>query len=332
MIYRKVDRIAEPISVIGFGCWSAAGYNWTGGSQKESERAILAAMEQGVNFFDVAPIYGYGESEKVLGRSIKGKRDKVFIATKVGLRWNKADEPGINNLTSQSIKEEIDHSLKRLDVDYVDLYQMHWMDHGTQIEETMHALDKLREAGKIRYIGASNFSLEEIRKAEQIAPIASHQVLYNMFDRNSQEYCGIPLEYRSEDEILPDCEKKSMAFIPYSPLHQGLLSGTFYKGREKELMPGDMRLTNPAMLGDALNRKLDVVERLKAIANEAGLSLLELSMGWLIKHPGVTTIISGSRTAEQARTSAATGDVILDDDVYARVNLVLSDYERTNQK
>ena len=332
MQFRKVSRIAEPLSVVGFGCWSSAGYNWTKGSQQESDRAIRAAIDHGINFFDVAPIYGFGESEKVLGRAIKGQRDKVFLATKVGLRWNEIDGPGINNLTTQSILEEIDLSLQRLDVDHIDLYQMHWMDHNTPIEETMQTLVKLQKAGKIRYIGASNFSLEELARAEKIAPIASHQVLYNMFDRNSDDYCNNPLEYRSEDEILPDCEKKGMAFIPYSPLHQGLLSGRFYRGRDKDLRPGDMRLTNPQLLGDELDRKLDVVDKLKVIADEAGLTLLELAMGWLIKHPGVTTIITGSRTAEQAISSAATGDIVLADDVYARATQVMDDYEGSKGK
>ncbi|NLD34877.1 MAG: aldo/keto reductase [Clostridiales bacterium] len=332
MQYRKVSRIAEPLSVVGFGCWSSAGYNWTGGSQQESDRAIRAAIDHGINFFDVAPIYGFGESEKVLGRAIKGQRDKVFVATKVGLRWNEIDGPGINNLTPESILEEIDLSLKRLDIDYIDLYQMHWMDHKTPIEETMHTLVQLQKAGKIRYIGASNFSLEELDKAEKVAPIASHQVLYNMFDRNSDDYCNNPLEYRSEDEILPDSERKGMAFIPYSPLHQGLLSGRFYRGRDKDLKPGDMRLTNPQLLGEELNKKLAVVDQLKAIADQAGLSLLELAMGWLIKHPGVTTIITGSRTPEQAISSAATGDIVLDDEVYARATRVMDDYERSRGK
>jgi len=196
----------------------------------------------------------------------------------------------------------------------------------------MHTLVQLQKAGKIRYIGASNFSLEELDKAEKVAPIASHQVLYNMFDRNSDDYCNNPLEYRSEDEILPDSERKGMAFIPYSPLHQGLLSGRFYRGRDKDLKPGDMRLTNPQLLGEELNKKLAVVDQLKAIADQAGLSLLELAMGWLIKHPGVTTIITGSRTPEQAISSAATGDIVLDDEVYARATRVMDDYERSRGK
>jgi aryl-alcohol dehydrogenase-like predicted oxidoreductase len=323
MLYRKVSRILEPLSVIGFGCWSSAGYNWTDGDQAESTRAIHAAIDHGITFFDVAPIYGFGQSEQVLGKAIKGKRDKLFIATKVGLRWDVVDGPGINNLTPASIREEIDLSLRRLDLDYVDLYQMHWMDHKTPIEETMETMLALQKAGKIRYIAASNFSLTELARAETVAPIASHQVLYNMVDRNSSSYCDNPLEYRAEDEILPDCEKKGMAFVPYSPLCQGLLSGRYYSGRDKDLKPGDMRLTNPELRGEALDRKLVVVDRLKAVADGAGLTLLELAMGWLIKHPGVTTIISGSRTAKQAESSAACGDIMLTDDVYARAAAVL---------
>ncbi|MBC8537541.1 aldo/keto reductase [Christensenellaceae bacterium NSJ-63] len=323
MQYKKVSRIKEEISVTGFGCWSSAGYNWTDGSVEGSIRAIHTAMDNGVNFFDVAPIYGYGESEKVLGQAIKGRRDQIFLATKCGLRWVEKDTDGINNLTKESILEEIDMSLKRLDVEYVDLLQMHWPDHNTPIDETMEAMASLVKAGKVRYIGASNFSAELIEEADKIAPIASHQVLYNMFDRNSDSYCNIPLDYRTEKEIMPQCEAKGIAMIPYSPLCQGVLSGRFYRGRDKDLKKGDMRLTNPAILGDELDKKLDVVDKLKVIADEAGLTLLELAMGWLISKPAITTIICGSRTPEQALTSAKAGDVVLSQDVLDAIAKVL---------
>jgi len=323
MQYRKVSRIKEELSVTGFGCWSSAGYNWTDGSVEESIRAIHTAMDNGVNFFDVAPIYGFGESEKVLGMAIKGRRDQVFLATKCGLRWVERDTDGINNLTKKSILEEIDLSLERLGVEYVDLLQMHWPDHNTPIEESMEALHSLVKAGKIRYIGASNFSPQLIEEADKIAPIASHQVLYNMFDRNAESYCNIPLDYRTEREIIPQCEEKGIALIPYSPLAQGVLSGRFYRGRDKDLAKGDMRLTNPELLGEKLNQKLDVVDQLKTIADDAGLTLLELAMGWLISKPSITSIICGSRTAEQALTSAKAGDIVLSADVLEAIQKVL---------
>jgi len=325
MKYRKVPRIAEELSVIGFGCWSVAGYNWTDGSTSESTRAVHAAIDMGVNFFDVAPIYGFGESEIALGQALKGKREKVFLATKCGLRWDYKDGPGINDLTPGHILKEIDESLRRLKTDRVDLYQMHWMDHATPIEETMETLKSLVAAGNVRYIGASNFSLSEIARADAIHPVAAHQALYNMFDRNSDSYCGIPLEYAAEREILPDCAQNGRAFIPYSPLCQGVLSGRFYRGRDRDLKPGDMRLTNPEILGEKLDRKLDVVELLKKLADEAGLTLLELAMGWLLKRPGVTTIISGSRTVEQAESGARCGDLEISDDVFARATQILDE-------
>jgi len=221
--------------------------------------------------------------------------------------------------------KEIDGSLQRLNADHVDLYQMHWMDHATPIEETMETLKSLVAAGKVRYIGASNFSLSEIARADAIHPVAAHQALYNMFDRNSDSYCGIPLEYAAEREILPDCAQNGRAFIPYSPLCQGVLSGRFYRGRDRDLKPGDMRLTNPEILGEKLDRKLDVVELLKKLADEAGLTLLELAMGWLLKRPGVTTIISGSRTVEQAESGARCGDLEISDDVFARATQILDE-------
>lgn len=323
MIYRKVAKIEERLSVVGFGCWSVAGYNWTDGSVPESQRAIHAAIDHGITFFDVAPIYGYGESEKALGQALKGHREKVFLASKCGLRWEKVDGPGINDLTPAQIRKEIEASLTRLQTDHLDLYQMHWMDHSTPIEETMETMRALVKEGKIRYIGASNFSLAEIARAETVAPIASHQVLYNMFDRNAGTYHGIALEYRSEDEILPDCEKNGRAFLPYSPLCQGLLSGRYYRGRDKDLSPSDMRNQNPKLRGAELDKRLDVVDQLQALADSAGMTLHAMTMGWLIHHPGVTSILCGARTVAQAISNAESGDTVLPEDVYGRIQEIL---------
>lgn len=323
MQFKKVGRIEEKLSVVGYGCWSSAGYNWTGGDVNESEKAIQTAIDMGVNYFDVAPIYGFGESERVLGRAIKGRRDKVFIGTKLGLRWVKPDSAGIRCLSRESIMDEIDQSLERLGVDYVDLIQMHWPDHNTDIRETMEALKDVVKAGKARYVGASNFSVAMLEECDKIHPIASHQVLYNMFDRNSTSYCEIPLEYRTEDEVLPQCEEKGMACFPYSPLCQGVLSGRYYRGRDKDLAASDMRLTNPAVCGDELNKKLDVVDQLKVVAEQADLTLLEMAMGWLMSKPAITSIISGSRTVAQAESSAKCGDIQLSEDVLKEINTIL---------
>lgn len=324
MIYRTTKQIPEKLSVIGFGCWSTAAYNWSDASTDDSILSIQAAMDCGVNYFDVAPVYGYGDSEILLGKAVNGKRSQVFIGTKCGLRWSEKDGPTRNDLSKESIYWEVEQSLKRLGTDYIDLYQMHWPDHGTSIDETMEALSRLVEQGKIRYIGASNFSVDECRQAARTFPVASYQGLYNLFDRNSDSYCGIPLEYRTEEEVLPYCKEQGMAFIPYSPLCQGVLSGRYYKGRDKDLKKTDMRLTNPEIVGDALDKKLDIVEQLKVLADESGNTLLELSLGWLIANPAVTSIIVGSRTPKYAMTSAAAGDVVLSRDVLEKIDEIFS--------
>ena len=319
MIYRTNTRLGQPISVIGFGCWSTASYNWSDANTVESVRAIQTAIDCGINFFDVAPIYGYGDSETLLGQAIKGHRDEIFIATKCGLRWEEKDGPARNDLSAASIQWEVEQSLKRLEIETIDLYQMHWPDHSTQLDETMAALQKLIDQGKIRHIGASNFSLADTAYADSLAPVSAYQGLYNLFDRNSSHYCELPLEYKSEEEILPYCEKTRTAFIPYSPLCQGVLSGRYYRGRDKDLKASDMRLTNPEITGDSLDHKLDIVDQLKSLAEASGHTLLELALGWMTANESVTSIIVGSRTADYARTSAAVGDIRLSQDVLAEI-------------
>ena len=324
MIYRTTKQIPEKLSVIGFGCWSTAAYNWSDASTVDSVRAIETAIDCGINYFDVAPVYGYGESEVLLGKAIRGKRNQVFIGTKCGLRWAEKDGPTTTDLSRKSIFEEVELSLKRLDIDCIDLYQMHWPDANISIDESMDALNRLVEQGKIRYIGASNFSVAECRQAAKTAPIASHQGLYNLFDRNSESYCGIPLEYRTEDEVLPYCKEQGMAFIPYSPLCQGVLSGKFFKGRDKQLKATDMRLSNPEIIGEALDHKLLIVEKLQKLAEESGYTLLEISLGWLIANPVVTSIIVGSRTPAYSISSAAAGDVVLSQEILTRIDEIFT--------
>lgn len=325
MIYRTNTRLGQPVSIIGFGCWSTASYNWSEASTVESVRAIQTAIDCGINFFDVAPIYGYGDSEILLGQAIKGHRNKILIATKCGLRWDEKDGPARNDLSAASIQWEVEQSLRRLQVETIDLYQMHWPDHGTRLDETMAALQKLIDQGKIRHIGASNFSLADTVKADSLASVSSYQGLYNLFDRNSSHYCGIPLEYQTEAEIIPYCEKTKTAFIPYSPLCQGVLSGRYYRGRDKDLQSSDMRLTNPEIIGLSLDHKLDIVERLQVLAQGSGHTLLELALGWMTANEAVTSIIVGSRTADYARTSAAVGDLTLSQDVLAEIEKIFQE-------
>jgi len=324
MLKRRVGTTDLEASVLGFGCWVISGKDfWTGTDDETSMKAIQTAFELGINFFDVAPVYGFGHAEELLGKALKGKRDKVIISSKCGQVWD--DTRKISNLLSkQSIFKEIDGSLKRLGTDYIDIYQMHWPDYGTPIEETMNALNQIKKAGKIRYIGASNFPIKLLKEARRYGDIVSHQCLYNMIDRNAVSYHGIPLYYKTEEEIIPDCKENKIAFIPYSPLCQGLLTGTFKRG--KNFDDTDVRNANPELQGEKLFRNLQIVEELKKISNRIEKSLSQLALNWLVKNETVTTIIAGATKISHIKNNIESTTWELDDETYQEINSILDKY------
>ena len=230
MVYKKVEKIAEEISAIGIGCWNMGG-DWDSSEENTSIRIIHAAIDLGINFFDVAPVYGWGVSETILGKALKegGRRDKVLIASKGGLLWNEKHQTR-NNLSKDSLLKEIDDTLTRLQTDHVDIYQMHWPDPNVPLEETAEALNIMKKAGKIRYVGLSNFSQADVEKMMEYISVDCQQGLYNMLERNPGSYHGISLEYRTEKEVFPNVKKYGQAFLPYSPLFQGLLPYHLRKG------------------------------------------------------------------------------------------------------
>lgn len=218
MIYKSVEKIQEKISCIGIGCWNFGG-DWDSSAEENSIAIVHAAMDFGINFFGVAPVYGWGVSEQILGKALKqdGRREKVLIASKGGLLWNEAHQT-TNNLSRDSLIRECEDSLRRLQTDYIDIYQMHWPDPNVPLEETAEALIRLKEQGKIRYVGLSNFAQEDVNKMMTMVSVDCQQSLYNMLERNTTSYHGIPLPYRTEDEVLPNVKKNGQAFLPYSPL------------------------------------------------------------------------------------------------------------------
>ena len=202
MIYKKVRLIEDQISALAIGCWNFGG-DWDSSNDDNTREIVHAAIANGINFFDVAPVYGWYHSEEVLGKILEegGLRNKVIIASKAGLLWDENHKTR-NNLSRASLMEEIDGSLKRLRTDHIDIYQMHWPDHNVPIEETAQALADIKKAGKIRYVGLSNFSQADVEKFQKIVPVECQQGLYNMLERNTPSYHGIPLEYKTEDEML----------------------------------------------------------------------------------------------------------------------------------
>ncbi len=297
MVYKKVKRIAEEISAIGIGCWNMGG-DWDSSEENTSIRMIHAAVDRGINFFDVAPVYGWGVSERILGKALKEDRlrNKVLIASKGGLLWNEKHQTQ-NNLSRDSLLKEIDDTLARLQTDHVDIYQMHWPDPNVPLEETAEALNIMKKAGKIRYVGLSNFSQADVEQMMEYISVDCQQGLYNMLERNPGSYHGIPLEYRTEKEVFPNVRKYGQAFLPYSPLFQGLLAGRFLDGLT--ISEKDIRNENPKLTGEAFKVYQDGARKLKAYADEIGRPMNEMTLNWLRQKEEITSIIGGASSVEQ---------------------------------
>lgn len=284
MNYKTFGAVEEQLSVLGLGTWQFSGVkDWERFNHEEAIKIIHSAIDSGINFIDTAPVYGLGHAEKVVGEAIKGKRDQVFLATKVGLPWDEHDHVR-NDLTKANIFKEIDDSLTRLQVDYVDLYQIHWPDPNTDIRESMEALAELKEQGKIRYIGVSNFSIDLMKQAMDITDIASHQGLYNVMEQNAASYHGIPLEYAVKDSLLSFLNENGQFFLPYSPLMQGLLAGqtSFDKG---------VTIHNPKLQGESLARHIAAAKEIQQLI---GKPIQEIALNWLIAQKGVGPVIAGA--------------------------------------
>lgn len=291
MKYKRVGKIDWDFSVLGFGCWGASGKgSWTGHSDDDQIEAIRKAIELGVNFFDVAPIYGMGHAEEVLGKAIKGFRDKIFIATKGGIPWD-AEFNARNDVSRDSLLQEIDDSLRRLNVDYVDLYQVHWpTDSGVPLSETIEALQMIKASGKAKQVGLTNFSKSDLAVIQESVDIVSMQGLYNMLDTDASSYHGINLQYRVTSEIFPLVKAEGMAFFPYSPLFQGLLTGKI--SEETTFGNEDVRQNNPKLHGEQRTKYLNMINEIKLIPELAGKKISEIALNYLVAKDEVTSVIA----------------------------------------
>lgn len=325
MIYKKVERIKEEISAIGIGCWNMGG-DWDSSEEKKSIEIIHAAIELGINFFDVAPVYGWGNSETILGKALKtgGLRDKVLIASKGGLLWNEKHETA-NNLSRDSLMKECEDSLRRLQTDHIDIYQMHWPDPGVPLEETAEALSRLKQSGKIRYVGLSNFSQKDVETMMGMISVDCQQSLYNMLERNPASYHGIPLEYRTEQEVLPVVRKYGQAFLPYSPLFQGLLAGKFLEGID--FSKRDIRNENPKFAGELFEVYRQAAVQLKTVADEMGRPMNEMALNWLRQKEEVTSIIGGASSIAQLEKNAECCNWDIPDHDMEKINEILKPFE-----
>ena len=277
------------ISRIGFGAWAIGGGNWAfGWGPQDDDEAIAAmhrAIENGMNWIDTAAVYGLGHSEELVGKAVKGMNHRPYIFTKCGLVWDDSRKPG-PNIKADSIRRECEASLQRLDVDVIDLYQVHWPV-DVDIEEAWKMMEQLRSEGKVRYIGVSNYNVEQIRKCMEIAPVSSLQPPYSLINRDY------------EKEILPFCEEQGIGVIVYSPMGSGLLTGTMTHERIAAMPSDDWRKSSSFFKEPALTRNLALAEKLRSVGKRHGRSAGEVAIAWTLQNPAVTAAIVGGRSAGQ---------------------------------
>ena len=326
MKYKSVPTMPDlSFSTVGFGCWGISGGDvWNGTTDAESIRTVKKAVELGINLFDVAPVYGLGHAEKMLGQALKGRRHEVIIASKCGLIWDEAKKIK-RNLKKVSLMQEIDDSLRRLQTDYIDIYQMHWPDPETLEEESMEVLETIKASGKIRYIGVTNFSLERTKRCMSAGTITSHQGLYNLLEHNPTHYHSIPLEYRTADEVLHFCAENGLAFFPYSPLFQGLLTEAFKPAGNFD--ENDARAENPNLNGNTFDTYFTIATEIHNLSAKIGRPLNQLAINWLVNQDAVTSVISGGQTVEHVTQNAAATSWDLTNDVVVLIEQILAPYQ-----
>jgi len=287
------------ISRIGVGAWAmgGGGWQWSWGPQDDqaSIDAIHAALDQGVNWIDTAAVYGLGHSEEVVARAIRASSKKPFLFTKCERVWNERGEIS-GSLKAESIRRECEASLRRLQVDVIDLYQIHWPEPAADIEEGWTEMARLQEAGKVRFIGVSNFTVEQMKRCRAIAPITSLQPPYSLVAREV------------ESEILPYCLANNIGVIVYSPMHSGLLTGAMTRERVASFAPDDWRRREPNFSEPLLSRNLRLVGVLREIGSRHGRTPGEAAIAWTLANPAVTAAIVGVRSSKQVEGIIGAGE------------------------
>jgi aryl-alcohol dehydrogenase-like predicted oxidoreductase len=306
--FRQLGRGGPDISVVGYGAWEAGGDFWGPNASDESViAAIRAALEAGMSWIDTAEVYGRGRSEELVGRALQGGRDRVLVFTKV------APRPDGSGLRPEQVREAIERSLKRLQTDHVDLYQIHWPDRSVPVEETWAAMDGLVTQGLTRSIGVSNFDRTLVERCLSIRHVDSVQNKLSL------------LHPEDRTDLLPWLQESGVGYLAYSPLGLGLLTGaisadtTFhtedFRGGGRGARPADFREAN-------LRRTLARVDRVRPIADRVGTSVANLALRWVIQQSGVTAAIAGSRNADHVRADAEAGDIRLDEATIAEIDRI----------
>ena len=299
------------ITPLGIGAWAMGGGGWAFGwgpqDDRESIEAIHAALDHGINWIDTAAVYGLGHSEEVVARALEGHNPRPYVFTKCARIWNERREIG-KSLKEASIRRELEASLRRLKVDVIDLYQIHWPEPDEEIEEGWATMAKLKQEGKVRYIGVSNFNAGQMRRAQAIAPITSLQPPYSL------------ISPEIEESILPYAEANHIGVIVYSPMKSGLLSGTMTRERVAALPADDFRRRVPNFQEPLLSRNLELAALLAEIGKRHGRGAGEAAIAWTLRHPAVTAAIVGMRSAKQVEGIIGAADFRLTVDELAEID------------
>lgn len=329
MQYRTLGSSGVNASVVGFGAWAIGGWMWGGTDEAAAIRAIHAALDEGMNLLDTAPIYGFGLSEEIVGRAIAGRRDQVVLATKCGLVWDsdggdhffdsdeehpcEGGERKVNRfLGPASIRQEVERSLQRLGTDIIDLYQTHWQESTTAIEDTMAALLALKDEGKIRAIGASNATPEQLAQYAACGPLDSDQELFGMIDRNK---AAANLDYCAENQV---------AFLAYSPLAQGLLTGKI--GPERTFEAGDQRNKKARFAVANRQRMAAMLAEFEPVRAKYDCDFAQLTIAWTVAQRGCSHALVGARTPAQAVANAKGGALVLAEEDLALIDRALASH------
>jgi len=296
---RQLGNSDLQITPIGIGAWAIGGGGWEGsmGPQNDSDSipAIHAALDHGMNWIDTAALYGLGHSEEMVARALEGRAPRPYVFTKCERVWDEKGKIG-TSLKAASIRRECEASLRRLKTDVIDLYQIHWPEPDEDIEEGWSTLAKLKQEGKVRYIGVSNFSVAQMKRTQKIASIISLQPPYAVVRRNI------------EHEILPFCLAQNIGVIVYSPMYAGLLTGSMTRERVANFLPEDWRRNLPGFREPALSQNLQLVELLRVIGQRNGRTPGEVAISWTLHHPAVTGAIVGFRSPQQVSGIVGAGE------------------------
>lgn len=327
MEYVNLGTSNVKVTHIIFGAWAIGGWMWGGADRKDAIKAIRKSLDLGISSIDTAPVYGFGLSEEIVGEAIKGARSDVQILTKYGLVWdrkiggfyfstlsNDGKPVSIYKYAGkESVIHECEQSLRRLNTDYIDLYQIHWPAPSTPIAETMEAVGRLMKDGKIRAAGVCNYSVEEMKTAEISINLASNQIPYSMVRRDI------------ENDLVPWCIEHEKSILAYSPLQRGLLTGKFKPGHP--FGPGDNRPDTPWFQEENMIKINDFLEELTSLARSKNATLAQLVLRWTMQMPGITAVLAGARNADQVKDNAGALNFTLSQEEMQEINLKLNKLE-----